>query len=142
MKSGDIENFLEKAGFDKKKQGFKYIANYIALLDDEEWQGVKATAIYHKIARAHGVHFTCIQQAIKREFDSFCSRQDRLKVKKYIGDGNKTADSLKILHGRFKECDGEEGMTEDRVRQIVKEEIIFAMRVLFPERMERIKDEL
>lgn len=142
MKVGQIEEFLVHAGFDRHHKGFGYIAEYLQVLDDAEWQGVKATAIYHKIARVHDVHFTCIQQAIKREFDAFGSQQDKLEVEKYIGSGNKTADSLKILYERLKEGEGGEGITLDRVRQIVKEEIIFAMRVFFPERMERIKDEL
>lgn len=130
-----IEDILVRIGMNSASVGFWYITDYIELLDDPDWCDVKTTALYEKVASINKVSLTAVQRAISYQFERLRKRKNNSILVSYIGKDNSTSESLSLLHERLKEeremkCD----ITEDRIRSIVKEEIEYAIRLVFPER--------
>lgn len=131
MNKTDVENALFKMGIPPKVAGFKYIADAVMLLHDNE--GISMTKeLYPQIAEKYGTTWNKVERAIRTAFNiARSAKADYDIVEHYIGfiNCNNSSSLMKLC----KELEREENrdlksrngglMTEERVRQIIREEL-------------------
>lgn len=122
-----IEDILDRIGFDKKSMGFWYIVEYVNLLDKPEWRDANPIAIYGEVAKMFRKDVGEIVRTISCKVRAvrIGSSED------YIFENQMTTDVLKSLHNKLVD---ERSVEQENIRNIVREEIMFAMCLFFPER--------
>lgn len=104
MKKEIVENVLIKMGMPVKLKGFKYITDAVMLLDTEEWESPKWTALYYKIGLMNGDTASRVERAIRNAFTTTRNRvADYEMIEHYIGFTNcENSNSIVYLYKNIK----------------------------------------
>lgn len=131
MNRTDVENVLFKMGVPPKVAGFKYITDAVMILHESE--DISMTKeLYPQIAEKYGTSWNKVERAIRTAFKiARSAKADYEVVEHYIGfiNRNNSSSLMKLC----KELEREESvdlkscngglLTEERVRQIIREEL-------------------
>ena len=93
MKNKVIDALIEM-GMPADLLGFKYIVDFICLLDSDEWRECKITALYKKIALMNNTFDYRVERAIRHAFATVLKVGDVATVNKYLTRLNTTNGNL------------------------------------------------
>ncbi len=120
-----VEKVLLKMGVPAKIKGFQYIVDAVILLDKDEWQEPKYTALYYSIGEMNQSTASRIERAIRHAFKIARSgRGNDEAVEHYIGFTHcENSSSLASLHRVIRQeqeeqCQKERRFIEERPLQI------------------------
>lgn len=136
MNRTDVENALFKMGIPPKVAGFNYITDAVMLLHENE--GISMTKeLYPQIAEKYETTWNKVERAIRTAFNiARSAKADYEVVEHYIGfiNCNNSSSLMKLCKelereesGGLKSCNGGV-LTEERVRQIIREELDMVLR--------------
>ncbi len=104
MKREIVEKVLIEIGMPVKLKGFRYITDAVMLLDTEEWQNPKWTALYYKIGAMNQDSASRVERAIRNAFATTRNRvTDYQAIEHYIGFTNcENSNSIVYLYKNIK----------------------------------------
>lgn len=101
MKKKVIDVLIEM-GMPADLLGFRYIVDFICLLEEPEWCNCKTTAIYQKVAKMNNSTDSSVERSIRTAFEAVLTRGDVATVNKYLTRLNTTnGNLLHVLHLRL-----------------------------------------
>ena len=128
MKREIVEKVLIEIGMPVKLKGFRYITDAVMLLDTEEWQNPKWTALYYKIGAMNQDSASRVERAIRNAFTTTRNRvTDYKAIEHYIGFTNcENSNSIVYLYKNIKRDYPENEITENKseYKEVGKEEDI------------------
>lgn len=127
MKRETVEKVLIEVGMPVKLKGFRYITDAVMLLDTEEWQNPKWTALYYKIAAMNQDSASKVERAIRNAFATTRNHvADYDLIEHYIGFTNcENSNSITYLYKNIKRDYPEaEVFTEEKKRIKTEAEIM------------------
>ena len=79
-----VINALIEMGMPANLLGFKYITDFIVLLDSDEWKECKTSALYQKIGKMNNTTEPRVERAIRKAFGTVLSTGDHSAIDKYL----------------------------------------------------------
>lgn len=116
MKKEIVEKVLIEMGMPVKLKGFRYITDAVMLLDTEEWQNPKWTALYYKIGIMNHDSASRVERAIRNAFTTIRNRvTDYETIEHYIGFTNcENSNSIVYLYKNIKQDYPEDEIVEGK----------------------------
>lgn len=101
MKNKVIDALIEM-GMPADLLGFRYIVDFICLLESPEWCDCKTTALYQKVAKMNSTSDSRVERDIRHAFETVLKTGDIETVNKYLTRLNTTnGNLLHVLHLRL-----------------------------------------